>query len=149
MVIDITQRQEKLLLAIIKEFIDSAEAVGSLTLQTKYKLNVSPATIRNEMAALTKKGYLEQPHASAGRVPTTLGFKKFLEELDQDLEEMDSSIEAVIHEDLFQSRFDLDQLIYHALSYLTEEIGAVAFAIAETEFIMPTSKCLLFLISGR
>ena len=74
-----TDRQFKLLQAIIREFIESAEAVGSVNLVRKYRLNVSSATIRNEMAELMKQGYIEKPHTSAGRVPTTRGYKLFVD----------------------------------------------------------------------
>ncbi len=72
----LTDREAELLRAIIEEYIDNAEAVGSETIEKKYpKLGVSPATIRNEMAKLTKLGYLKQLHTSAGRVPTPVGLR--------------------------------------------------------------------------
>ena len=58
-----TPRQRKLLQAIINEFIESAEAVGSVNLVNKYRLDVSSATIRNEMAELMRQGYLMKPHS--------------------------------------------------------------------------------------
>ena len=66
---DLTQRQIDILKAIIQEYTESAEAVGSEILEKKYKLGVSPATIRNEMVALAKKGYLKKSHFSSGRLP--------------------------------------------------------------------------------
>ena len=58
---DLTPRQVEILKAIIQEYTENAEAVGSEILEKKYKLGVSPATIRNEMVELTKKGYLKKP----------------------------------------------------------------------------------------
>jgi transcriptional regulator of heat shock response len=126
---DITDRQEQLLKAIINEFINSAEAVGSLTLQTKHNLNVSTATIRNEMAELAKLGFLEKPHTSSGRVPTSSGFKHFLKDISDDLEDIKEEDAAKMHEVLFQNRFDLDSLIDTALNYLVQETGLVGFAV--------------------
>ena len=61
----LTSRQTQILKTIIDEYIETAEPVGSDALDKKYNLGVSPATIRNEMVALTKSGYLRQPHTSA------------------------------------------------------------------------------------
>lgn len=121
-----TPRQSKLLKAIIDEFINSAEAVGSVSLANKYRLGVSPATIRNEMAELVRQGYLEKPHSSSGRVPTNMGFKFFIDRLLQDLEELEIRESAAIREELFQSRFDSDGLIYKALHHLAKQTRNLA-----------------------
>lgn len=75
----VTERQRKILNSLIKEFIDRAEPISSELLKKKCNLNISPATIRNELQELTKKGYIEQPYTSAGRVPTEKGYKFFIE----------------------------------------------------------------------
>lgn len=125
-----TPRQRKLLQAIIDEFIFSAEAVGSMSLVNKYRLDVSSATIRNEMAELMRQGYLTKPHTSAGRVPTTLGFKLYVEDLLSELEDPEVTKAAAIRAELFQHRFDPDDLIYTALDALVNETGNVAMALA-------------------
>ena len=66
-------RKEKILRAIIKEYLLEAEPVSSKTIVNRYGLNVSSATIRNEMAALEELGYISQPHISSGRVPAPSG----------------------------------------------------------------------------
>ncbi|HHE71161.1 MAG TPA: HrcA family transcriptional regulator, partial [Chloroflexi bacterium] len=71
----LTARQEMLLRLIIKEHVQTASTVASRTLVERYKLNISPATVRNEMARLEETGYLSQPHTSAGRIPTEKGFR--------------------------------------------------------------------------
>ncbi len=78
---DLTTRQIDILKNIVKEYIDTAIAVGSETLEKKYDLGVSPATIRNEMAEMSKLGYLAKPHSSAGRVPTGKAIKFYINEL--------------------------------------------------------------------
>src|SRR3990167_9214478 len=78
---ELTDRQIKILKAIIEEYIETAEPVGSETLDKKYNLGVSPATIRNEMVRLTKTGFLKQPHTSAGRAPTPVALKLFVSQL--------------------------------------------------------------------
>lgn len=74
-------RQREILLTLIKEFITTAEAVGSATLTRKYNISASPATIRSEMAKLEEMGYLYQPHTSAGRVPTDKAYRYYVNHL--------------------------------------------------------------------
>jgi len=73
------QRQENLFLKIVQEYIDSAEPVGSSLLANKYKLGVSTATIRNDMAILENEELITHPYISAGRIPTEKGYKYYLE----------------------------------------------------------------------
>lgn len=72
------ERKRKLLNSIIDEYISSVEPIGSNLLVGKYKLKLSPATVRNEMMELEKDGYIYQPHTSAGRVPTEKGYKFYV-----------------------------------------------------------------------
>ena len=66
---DLTDRKKRILRAIIDNYIESAEPVGSKTIAESSGLDVSSATVRNEMADLEAMGYLEQPHTSSGRIP--------------------------------------------------------------------------------
>ena len=74
-------RLKKILAAVVKEYTESAIPVGSKVLAEEYKLAVSAATIRNDMAELEETGYLYQPHISAGRIPTDKGYRFFVEEI--------------------------------------------------------------------
>jgi transcriptional regulator of heat shock response len=126
---EMTPRQRKLLQAIINEFIESAEAVGSMNLLHKYGWDLSSATIRNEMAELMRQGYLSKPHSSAGRVPTTRAYKEFAADLQEEMEDLDVLHSSLIRQELFRHRFDLDDLIYTALKALVEETGNVSMAL--------------------
>lgn len=75
------KRKVTILKAIISSYIDNAEAVGSRTISKKYELGVSPATIRNEMSDLEEMGFLIQPHASAGRIPTDKAYRYYVDDL--------------------------------------------------------------------
>ncbi len=77
----LTERQEKILDIVVKEYVDSAQPVSSQVLREKHNLDISPATIRTEMQKLTDKGFLSQPHTSAGRVPTDKGYRFFVNNL--------------------------------------------------------------------
>src|SRR4051812_42179786 len=80
-ILEITPRQAKILAAIVKENCENGQPVASADLAEKYQFNISPPTIRNEMQALEKLGYIKQPHTSAGRVPTDQGFRYFVNQL--------------------------------------------------------------------
>jgi heat-inducible transcriptional repressor len=77
----ISERQEKLLDFLIKEYITTAEPVSSMALKKVAGLDVSSATVRNDLQALTKEGYIKQPHTSAGRVPTKKAYKHFADKI--------------------------------------------------------------------
>ncbi len=75
------ERKKKILSSVVEDYIESAEPVGSKTLVEKYHLDYSSATIRNDMKYLEEEGYLEQPHISAGRIPSTKGYRYYVDNL--------------------------------------------------------------------
>lgn len=126
-----TPRQVKLLHAIIDDFINNATAVGSLSLTHRYNLGVSPATIRNEMSDLVEQGYLEQPHSSSGRIPTNMAYRYFIREILRELDELEYTLTANIYEELFQHRFDFDDLIYQAIDHLSSQTKNTSMVLLE------------------
>ncbi|MBO5008196.1 MAG: heat-inducible transcription repressor HrcA [Clostridia bacterium] len=78
---ELSERKEKILRAIVDDYIMSAEPVGSAYILENHELGVSSATVRNEMAALEEAGYLEKPHTSSGRVPSVLGYRTYVNSL--------------------------------------------------------------------
>jgi heat-inducible transcriptional repressor len=125
-----TQRQAQLLRIIIEEYVKTAEAVGSENIVSKYNLGVSPATVRNEMAALTSEGFLEQPHTSAGRAPTAIGMRYYIQEL---MEEQDMTVvsEVSIKQRLWQERHELENLLRSAALALADETKEMALAMTD------------------
>lgn len=85
-------RKKKILQAIVDEYINTAEPVSSGSLVKNYGLDLSSATIRNEMAELEKSGYLDKPHTSSGRVPSAKGYRFYVDEL---LNDQDISVEEI------------------------------------------------------
>ncbi len=83
---ELSDRQKDLLKAIVELYVKSGEPVGSENLEKAYNLGISPATIRNEMVRLTEMGYLKQPHTSAGRAPTSIGYRTYIQELMEEKE---------------------------------------------------------------
>ncbi|MDR0425063.1 MAG: heat-inducible transcription repressor HrcA, partial [Clostridiales Family XIII bacterium] len=83
---ELTERKLRILQAIVSDFISSAEPVGSRTLSKKYGMGISPATIRNEMSDLEELGYLTHPHTSAGRVPSDMAYRLYVDTLMEKVE---------------------------------------------------------------
>jgi heat-inducible transcriptional repressor len=124
----LTTRQTQILKTIIDEYIATAEPVGSEALDKKYNLGVSPATIRNEMVTLTKLNFLKQPHSSAGRIPTPVAMKFYINQL---MEEKQMSLvdEVKAKEEVWDSRDDIDELMdeaTHALASRTRSLAVAA-----------------------
>lgn len=94
---ELTYRARRILYATVTEYIASGEPVGSRKLAKRYGINLSPATIRNVLSDLEDDGFLAQPHTSAGRVPTTLGFRVFVDALVHMREVGAEDRAAVIH----------------------------------------------------
>ena len=80
---ELNERKRRVLWAVVQDYADTAEPVGSRTIARKYDLGVSSATIRNEMQDLEDEGYLEQPHTSAGRIPSIKGYRFYVDWLMQ------------------------------------------------------------------
>ncbi len=122
---NLTERQKTLLLLIIRDYIDSAQPVGSKRLAERYHLDLSSATIRNEMAVLTEMGYLRQPHTSAGRVPSEEGYRYFVSEMIQDAE-LPETVQHTISHQFYQARADMDQWMTLAASILAHQSQGVS-----------------------
>jgi heat-inducible transcriptional repressor len=103
--------------------------VGSKRLAEHYHLNLSSATIRNEMAVLTELGYLRQPHTSAGRVPTEEGYRYFVSQM-MNQAELPESVQATISHQFHQSRPDVDQWMTLAASILAHQSQGVSVVTA-------------------
>ena len=127
---DLTQRQIQILRSLIEEYIETAEAVGSETLEKKHSISASPATIRNEMVRLTTLGYLKKPHTSAGRVPTSAGMKFYVKQL---MKEKDLSVaeEVAVKENLWDFREKEEKFFKELTKSLAKRTKALAMATTE------------------
>ena len=126
---DLNERQKTLLLLIIRDYIDAAQPVGSKRLVEHYRLDLSSATIRNEMAALTEMGYLRQPHTSAGRVPTEQGYRYFVSQM-MNQAELPETVQQTISHQFYQARPDIDQWMHLAASVLAHQSQGVSVVTA-------------------
>jgi len=121
-------RQQKLLAAIVKEYSETAQPVGSKELVSKYNLQVSPATIRNEMAELERMGFIYQPHKSAGRVPTDDGFRFFVTQLMRRFE-LSEKERRMLREELGKLQHAHEQLGRSIANLISNVSGQAAFAL--------------------
>ena len=127
--IELTDRQKLVLTLVIHEYIRSAQPIGSQHLVEHYKLDISSATVRNEMAALTEMGYLRQPYTSAGRVPSEEGYRFFVGKLIQDTE-LPATTRRTISHQFYQSRQDVEQWLRLAASVLAHQSRAASLVTA-------------------
>ncbi|MBI4038845.1 hypothetical protein HY384_02700 [Candidatus Daviesbacteria bacterium] len=125
---ELTDRQQALLKAIVEEYIELAEPIGSEVIEKKYNLGVSPATIRIEMVRLTDLGYLRQPHTSAGRTPTSMGLRFYISQLMKE-KQLPVTAEVSIKEKLMANRFKTGRLIKEAVSALAKRLDMLGLAI--------------------
>jgi heat-inducible transcriptional repressor len=116
---DLTLRQQMILGLVIREYVSSTYPISSKTLLDQYDLGVSSATVRNEMALLEELGYLTHPHTSAGRVPTDMGYRFFVERLLGDVALPATEQRMIVHQ-FHQARLDLNQWMRLAATTLTQ-----------------------------
>lgn len=124
---NLTQRQIEILRSVIEEYIETAEAVGSETIEKKHNLSASPATIRNEMVKLSDYGYLKKTHSSAGRVPTALGLKFYVRELMKE-KELSTVEEVALKENVWDYREKMQRFLKEATRALAAKTNALAIA---------------------
>jgi heat-inducible transcriptional repressor len=121
-------RKLEVLRAIVEDFVSTNEPVGSKSLVEKHHLAVSPATIRNDMAALEEDGYIAQPHTSAGRVPTDKGYRLFVDRLST--VKALSAPERRAIESFLEGAVDLDDVVgrtVRLLAQLTRQVAVVQY----------------------
>lgn len=130
--IDLTARQVQILRALIEEFITTAEPVGSETIDKKFAIGVSPATIRNEMVYLTNQGYLTKTHSSAGRIPTPVAMKLYVNELMKE-RELSVADEVSAKEKIWNSRTHTDKMFHEITKVLADKSNALAITLVEDD----------------
>jgi heat-inducible transcriptional repressor len=122
------ERKLQVLRAIVADFISTNEPVGSKALVDRHNLGVSPATIRNDMAALEEEGLIAQPHTSAGRIPTDAGYRMFVDRL-TDIKPLSPAERRAIQAFL-DGAVDLDDVLHRAvrsLAQLTRNVAVVRY----------------------
>ena len=122
------ERRLAVLRAIVEDYVSTQEPVGSKTLVDRHNLGVSPATIRNDMAALEDEGYIAQPHTSAGRIPTDKGYRLFVDKLST-VKPLTSAERRAI-QSFLDGAVDLDDIVgrtVRLLAQLTRQVAVVQY----------------------
>ena len=148
-------RKLEVLRAIVEDFVSTNEPVGSKALAERHHLGVSPATVRNDMAALEDEGFITQPHTSAGRVPTDRGYRLFVDRLST-VKPLSAAEKRAIQSDL-EGAVDLDDVVRRSvrlLSQLTRQVAVVQYpslsrsAVRHVEIVhLAPNRLLLVLIT--
>src|SRR4029450_7195620 len=118
------ERTQSILMAVIRSFIYTAEPIGSRTISKRFDFGLSPATIRNVMSDLEELGFLEQPHTSAGRVPTDQGYRFYVDNL-RGIEVLSAEESALISRRYAPYHGEVDEVMT-ATSRLLSEISRYA-----------------------
>src|ERR1700749_4807138 len=122
------ERKLAVLRAIVEDYVSTTEPVGSKSLVDRHHLNVSPPTIRNDMAVLEEEGYIVQPHTSAGRIPTDKGYRLFVDRLSS-VKPMSVAERRAI-ESFLEGAIDLDDVVRRSvrlLAQLTRQVAVVQY----------------------
>jgi len=127
--LELTPRQQAILRLVVHSYVATAQPVSSKSLIGKGMLNVSSATIRNEMAALEEMGYLTHPHTSAGRVPTDQGYRYFVEHLLGDVELPNDEQNTIRHQ-FHQAKLEMSQWMQLASAVLARATRSAALVTA-------------------
>jgi heat-inducible transcriptional repressor len=130
-VIDLNKREKEILRSLIHSYLMNAEAVSSKSLVQHFKLGISSATVRNIFAGLEEKGYIKQPYTSAGRVPSDIGYRFYVDNL-MDLRRLTKKEEERIDREYFSKKREFKFIMQQtslALSKLTNYTGIVSFPV--------------------
>ena len=147
------ERRLQVLQAIVHDYVETREPVGSKALVERHGLGVSPATIRNDMAVLEESGLIHQPHTSAGRVPTDLGYRAFVDQV-ATLKPLSNPERRAIHA-ILDDAVDLDDVVdrtVRLLAQLTHQVAVVQYpslrrtVLRHLELVPLTSRRLLVVI---
>ena len=123
-----TDRRLEILRAIVDEYVETQEPVGSKAIADKRALGISPATIRNEMAVLEEEGFITQPHTSAGRIPTDRGYRLFVDKLSA-VKPLSTAERRAI-ETFLEGAHDLDEVVKRSaklLADITKQVAVVKY----------------------
>ncbi len=130
------ERKVSILRAIVTDYVSSREPVGSKTLVERHNLNVSPATVRNDMAILEEEGYITQPHTSAGRIPTDKGYRLFVDRLGAVKPLSQAERRAIVT--FMAGALDLDDVVRRTvqlLAQITRQVAIVQYPVLSTATI--------------
>ncbi|MGJ6979583.1 heat-inducible transcriptional repressor HrcA [Aestuariimicrobium soli] len=129
-------RKLEVLRAIVTDYVESREPVGSKALVERHQLNVSPATVRNDMAVLEEEGYITQPHTSAGRIPTDKGYRIFVDRL-ASIKPLSAAERRAI-QSFLSGAVDVDDIVLRTvrlLAQITQQVAIVQYPVSSSAIV--------------
>lgn len=129
-------RKLEVLRAIVTDYVESREPVGSKALVERHQLNVSPATVRNDMAVLEEEGYITQPHTSAGRIPTDKGYRIFVDRL-ASIKPLSAAERRAI-QSFLSGAVDVDDIVMRTvrlLAQITQQVAIVQYPVSNSAIV--------------
>jgi transcriptional regulator of heat shock response len=138
------ERQIEVLRAIVEEYVTTEEPVGSKVIAARHQLGVSPATIRNDMAALEDQGLITQPHTSAGRIPTNTGYRLFVDKIEE-VKPLSAPERRAI-ENFLANADDMDELLQRTarlLAQLTNQVAMIRMPHTDRVVVAGTANLAL------
>ena len=154
---ELTERERQILEAVIRSYVETAEPAGSRSISRRFRLGLSPASIRNTMSDLEEKGYLFHPHTSAGRIPTEKAYRVYVDEL-MEVTHLDSVERARLAQDISAGGSAIESILRRAaqsLGVLTQELGIALgpqldqSILEKLEIVRLTSEKLILVLSLR
>ena len=148
---ELTERKVKILQAVIRNYLETGEPVGSRTISKYTDLNLSSATIRNEMADLEEMGYIVQPHTSAGRIPTDKGYRLYVDDLMKEkVQELDNREKKVTEREnlLFEKVDKVETLLQNMAKMLATNTNYATMKFIQLS-LMDDNQILCIVVSGR
>ena len=143
---ELTDRKKQILKIVVESYINTAEPVGSKAIVEQMPGKISSATIRNELADLVEMGYLEQPHTSAGRVPSAKGYRLYVNEL-MERKALSPEETAKINDALSGQMKQVDQVISQAGQMVSSFVGYPTYAVADHRTVATVQRFELISVS--
>jgi heat-inducible transcriptional repressor len=144
----LTERQKLILSLVVQEYMETAKPVGSRRIVEQFNLEISSATVRNEMAELAEKGYLRQPHTSAGRIPTEEGYRFFVSQLMQ-RPSLPANVKHTIEHQFYQAERDIDHWMRLTASVLAQQSRVASLVTAPHAKQAQLKQIQLIATTGR
>jgi heat-inducible transcriptional repressor len=143
------ERKAAILRAVVEEYIETAQPVGSSHVAHISAVEVSPATIRNEMAVLEREGYLVQPHTSAGRIPTDKGYRFFVDQLLPDHGVLNDDKAAQVRDFFDTTHGELERMLHDTTTFLSHLTAYAAVVVGPPHEVATVRSAQLVSLSSR
>ena len=144
---ELNERKQQVLWAVVQDYAETAEPVGSRTIARKYNLGVSSATIRNEMAALEDVGLLEKTHTSSGRIPSSKGYRFYVEHLME--KQLDEGVKNSLQEVFKERHYSMDEIVKKSCDILSQMTSLTSVVLGPESKYQTLQHIQLFPLTER